>query len=644
MSEESKDILPQDVMDLEEALEEAEITLAARTHYSETESYQAVLKNRYDKFYRYYAPFQGDQWPQDLAERPGMIHVTHNIIEPAVNTESTVESHLPRLTLEPDTMDQDERKRAEAGEKLMKRFLDLSGWDVWINTACRVKAMYGKAPLKVFWNKAQKRPDVSVVENPANLRIGWGTSDYSEIDWALYEYSISPFQAMVRWPDLEITTKGKNKPLQVVRSGKHDDPLDTLSGVRGAQRYSRPVAFQPSDYENRQVRVWDYWTKTTSGEIVNAFFVEGVLADKPASHPELPDIPYIIIEHDHIPGNPEGSGEIEGLIDIQDELNRALSHWAQLIADELDPAFQVDADTVPSGGVPQNGQIIAAGEGKQIRPIEKQVNQFPVQALVAELYKSFHFRTGLPEIMFSLPPGAQTAGRAMQIQIESSANRIGPRRNRLYRGLWDLLVFWSFMIEHVNPKLDVGDGQKAGIADLIRGFRRWRFQAPEITPRDNIENTTNVLNKLNGRVLDQETAIDELGYDSPLEIIEKIRKDRSDPRTFPGDVQGFMAVVAQALDFMLKMQQMGMDPSQLGLQGLPTMGPNTGPQQAQDQAMLPQGIQGDNATTSPQPMTQAGSPPPPGAGGAVENQTLVRAQPSGGVQALQQIRLTNGGQ
>lgn len=635
-----------DTEDLYRELSNAELELQARRHYTETSSYAAYWATKYEKFHSYFAPLNGDQWPEDLQRRPGMIHVTHNIIAPAVEIEARIESRLPRLSLVPDFTDDETRARAEVAEKLYIRWLELSGWKSWLNDAAKTKSIYGKVVLKPRWNKRQNRPEVSVIESPQNLRIGWGSSDYTVMDWALYEYTLSPLEAMRRFPgiDIKITGKGERQKIDVIRHSDHGDPLGQLTnGLRNRSD------IQLTDYENKQVRVWDYWCKRIDedGEehIVNAFFVEGVLAKDPVEHDYLPDIPYIVIEHDHEPGSPEGIGDVEPLIDIQIEMNRAFSHYAQLIADEIDPAYQLDADNVPAGVVAKGGQISAVGEGHQIRPIEKQVSTFPIGELINALYEAFHFRSGLSKILFTAPPGAQTAGRALHVQIEASANRIDPRRDRLYSGLEELLIFWGSMAEHANPEIFVGfDDQgapvKKSVKEVVRGFTRWKMIAPEITPRDNLEQITGVVNKLTNKLISLEQAMDELGVDSPLSMIKVIEQERMNPRLFPADAQNYVAVLAMLQQYAMTDQQLQ------GAMGAATGGaaPGGNPQDvllADRQRSQPQGTQGDNGSDVPQPATAAGSPPPPGAPGpgGLQNQTLIRSNGEGGGDVLNQIKV-----
>jgi hypothetical protein len=646
----SDDYINDEVLDY---LEEQDLLREATTRYTQTDSYQARLKSAYERLYHYYSPQNGDQWPEDAVLRPGKIHITSNIIRPAVDVDARLQSILPRISNVTDHSDDDTMRKAEAAEQILLRFLELSGWDTWMSVFCQGRSLYGKGVLKPVWNKGDKRPDVVVVENPANLRIGWGSSDYSVKDWGLYEYALSPEAAMRKWPGLVIAnpTKGKDKPLSVMKTGDHTDPLGQKlpagsSGLSGAgelnRLLARPTPYQPSDYEDKQVAVWDYWYKKPDGTVCNAVIVGRQVVATRAEHPEYPDIPYIISENDHDPGNPEGVSTAAPIIDLQIEMNRALSHWAQLVADELDPAWQIDADSVPAGIVPRGGEIVAAGEGKTIAPIPKGVNQFPLAELVKELWNQFHRRTGLSEILFGQTPSADISGRALAVQVEAAIMRLDPRRRRLYASLRELLGFWAHMTEKVNPtmtvKLPDAEGnlvdQDVPVGPMVAGFTRWKIVAPEITPRDLLEATTNVSNKVNAKLVSLRTGMDELGVDSPEKEIDTIKRERMDANLFPGDVNAYVAVVAALAQMQQTMQQMQQTVQQI-------QGSAAGQQQALAQGAQPQGVQGDNGSSPPMPATAPGGAPPAGATGpaGIAGTTLVRARPDGGAQTLNQLAI-----
>lgn len=611
--------------DLDALTNEARIVAEARTRVSETDAYQAAMASRYRKLHQQYAPINGDQWPE-RRKRPGMngkIHLSSNLLKPAVDIGARLEGKLPRVTLKPFDTSEEERLRAEKAEQGMLAFLEMSGWNVWMHDLARVKRLYGKAVLKPFWNKAERRPDVLLIENPANLRLGWGSSDFHNLDWALYEYSLSPFEVMRRWPDVKVEpAKDKDQPLTVLKIGTdHSDPLG-LSDPTGTVR----PQYQPSDYERKQVKVWDYWYKEADGSVHNAIILgERCVAEGPAKHRELADIPYIPIENDHEPGSPEGLSSIEHVIDLQEEINRLLSHAVQLIVDNLDPAWQVDDDSVPPGRIPKAGQLIPAGDGKTIRAIEKPINEFPVVQILGALMDQYHKVTGLNPIMFGDPTGSQVSGRALAVMIDAYANRGEPSRDRMYAGLRDLLMFWTIMLERLNPKVEI-DGQKRGLADVFKGQRRWTLIGPEITPKDVIEHTTNEINKVNAKVQSLRSAMDNLGIESPEDELDMIALERTDLNLFPGDVQVQMAVF-QAL------QMLGITADQLQGQLNPNDRTGAGAAQNDAQRAQPQVGQADNDGAL-QPATAAGGIPPGGIGGT----TLIRSTADQEPQALNQLR------
>jgi len=615
------------MLDLSELVENQSVVTEARLRYSESEAYQSVLRSRYQRWHQWFAPNGDDQWPEDAARRPGKIHITANVIKPIIDVEARLQAKLPRIALQPSNPSLEERARAELVEKLMAGYLDASGWETWLHTLCKTKAIYGKGVLKAFWNKAERRPDVLVLENPANLRIGWGASDFSVMDWALYEYSLSPFEVMRRWPDVEVIPTRGTDPLQILQRamGSHDDPLGQKLPL--GQEPTRN--YDPSAYEKKQVRIWDYWYKR-GDQVYNCIILQKqVHAVPPTLHKEMVDIPYFVVENDHEPGSPEGMSSVGPLLDIQIEMNRELSHWAQLVADEIDPAWQADVDTLPPGSVPRSGEIIAVGEDGHITEIEKRINTFPIEQLHTAFWNQLHRQSGIPEIAFGNPGGSQVSGRALAVQIEGAINRLDPKRTLLYQqGIRDLLVFWTVMLERLNPKVDTGEG-KVGIGQMVKGLRRWKIVAPEITPRDVMEHTTNTINKVNARLLSVHSAMDEIGIDSPEDELKLVGEERSTLNLFPGDVQVQLAVYAA-------MQQLQITAAQLAQLVNPNMANDrTGANNALAQQQQAQPGMGEGDNQGGQPATGLGGVPP----ADVNQTTLVRSTATQQPQALNQLSI-----
>jgi len=597
---------------------------SARSRYSAAYSDSLFRAARYEKYHKYYAPPGGDQWPEDLMERPGKLHFTVNMVRAFVDTEARLLSIPPRIVIPPDSPDPETGRRAEATEKLFARFLDHSGFPEWSFTFSQVKSLYGMSVLKPYWNDDTKMPDVEVIEQPQNIMFGWGDSSFQSLDWAIYHYSISRMQAKRKYEKLTEADLKENFEAKIsnLGGGDHSDPLETLSLSSRAGR-------QITDYERGHVTVWDYWyVDPEDGIVTNAILVNGKIAEGPFKHSEMPVIPYLPVENDHEPGSPDGHGTAELILDLQMGLNRALSHYAQHVWDTTDPAYQLIGEEapmqVPPGLVPTAGQLVAPGPRTQIAEIRTGINNFPFDALIQKYWDMAHRLTGLSEILFGVPPGAQTSARALQAQLDSSINRLDPKRKRYYEGLRGLLQFWHYMASKKNPKID-----GIPVKDVIAGLNNWKVVAPEISPRDIVEHTTNVANKVNAKLISLETAMDEVGVDNPKEEIERIMAERSNAHLFPGDAQAIAAVVA-TLQAIAAQQQ--------GAQGEAAMGQNAqaGAQQDAQEAQPMMG-EGDNQGMP----TGPGSPPPGGASSPIggELRPIVRQSGTGAAQPMSELRL-----
>lgn len=619
----------------ERELEYLSVEAEVKERYTAQAPYQSVLASRYKIFHHYFTPPQynwgsGDQWPADRDARPDKIHVTYNIIRPFITVAARLESILPRISIPTTTLPESERKRAEAAEQLMLLWLELSGWDTWMFDHSVTKGIYGKGILKPYWNDREKRGDVYVIESPWNLRLGYGASDFHTIDWAIYEYGLSIAEIKRRWPKLHISyDKDTNPPLHVSRYSSHDDPLqqNPLNELVPNR--------EPSQYEKSHARVWDYWYRQDD-EIWNAILVEGCVAEGPTKHREMLDIPYIVTEHDHEPGSPEGVSGVIDMIDLQLEMNRAISHMFQYVADNVDPAWFLsgpDAGALVEGLIPKAGEVVSTGES-QIYEVPKGQSTVPFTEIYRTVFDAMHRQTGVPEIALGGLAGSDISGRATAVQIQSHLNRMDPRRNRTYNSLKRLLRFWVYMAEVKNPKLQVGE-EKVGLATMLGGFRNWKVIAPEITPRDAQEAVTTEINKMQARLSSRRTSMDAIGQENPEAEVQLIREEGQDPYLDPERAQAVAALSIQLQQLQMNQQQMDQQLAAVTGQGGDPNAAAAASQAAMQQqayAAQPTGMEDQN-----QPMTQAGSAPP-GNGQGPTTTTLIR-----GGQALNQIAFTSQG-
>jgi hypothetical protein len=236
----------------------------------------------------------------------------------------------------------------------------------------------------------------------------------------------------------------------------------------------------------------------------------------------------------------------------------------------------------------------------------------------------------------------ELSGRALAVQIESSANRLDPKRRLLYRGLRTLIRFWCHMADVMNPTFDAGqdeDGnpRRMGLRDVVKGFDQWKIVAPEITPKDVMEAIRVEIDKVNAKVSSRRAAMDAIGVDAPEAELELVKTELSDIQLNPDQVQIQAAVWSLLLQLQSQYQQLsqtlGQVQGSIAQQG--GQSPLATAQAATNQGVMagyqaqPTGLNDQGAP--PSPMTQ-GTTPPPGQGTGPQLQGLVRPG-----QALSQI-------
>ena len=436
-----------------------------------------------------------------------------------------------------------------------------------------------------------------------------------------------------------VVTPGQRagEPYSVLRVGDQLDPLDQKS-ARTA--FGPAPNRNPSQYEEDFVTLWDYWYKD-GDDICNAILIEQVIVDGPHKHPEMPDIPFIVVEHEHEPGNPDGISAVEPLLDIQIELNRLLSHALQHVADNVDPAFQAygnDVSAIEPGTVPKSNEILVVGDGK-IDPISTGVNVMPFDVLIKEMWNSAHRISGEPEILFG-QAASDISGRATAIQIQSAVNRIDAPRSLLYQALGSLLNFWFHMAVRRNPIMSLGmdeDGneRKGSLRELIEGMTRWRFIAPELTPRDSQELVATEGQKVTLGLSSKRDSMDAIGVESPEAMQDRIREERNDLVLSPAEVQQKISAFLMMLQYQQQLQAMQMQEADLQAQSA-AVGQQQGGMSATAQAQkatntAQQGQAAQQAAAGP--VAEDQNQPLPGA----TQQTLIRAGGAPGGQALNQV-------
>ncbi len=159
--------------------------------------------------------------------------------------------------------------------------------DLRLEEAALLKSLYGTTAGKVYWDPVKKMPRVQIVDTPENLYLGYGTSDYTRVDWALYSYGLSPQAAMEDYGINVIPVRDGEQWFPYTSASTHDDPIASIY----LNSYHRdPVRYQTA-YDQMKIEVMDYWYKhpTTPGKpplVCNVIIVGNTIVKK-TEHPSV---------------------------------------------------------------------------------------------------------------------------------------------------------------------------------------------------------------------------------------------------------------------------------------------------------------------------------------------------------------------
>ena len=321
-----------------------------------------ALYRRYDHYFHPQTFTLGgaDHWAEDPSARlSGRSHVSVNVHSSYVSIPASLQAVTPIVNYTPTGPTADERNQASRRERLFYAWWDNNDFDLRMEEATLLKSLYGTTAAKIFWDPIRKMPRVQIVDTPENLYLGYGTSDYSRIDWALYSYGISPQAAIEDYGINVIPVNDGNKWYPYTSASTHDDPIASIY----LNSYHRdPVRYQTA-YDQMKIEVMDYWYKhpTSPGKpplVCNAIIVGNTVVKK-TEHPEMEGvIPYIILRNSMIPGSPYGKPELYDIEQLLREKDEKITAQAQMIhsvvGGQMWQLVGAEApDEVPSNAIPK---------------------------------------------------------------------------------------------------------------------------------------------------------------------------------------------------------------------------------------------------------------------------------------------------
>lgn len=518
---------------------------------------------RFDNLY--YPDFVGDEggadhWPE--GRKGGRVHTSLNDPPIYVDIPASLQAVPPVENYASAGVDDEERAAAARAERIYFQWKEESDFELEVHKGCIVKALYGFTFGKVYWDPIERIPRVRILDQPEGLYVGWGDSDYRRMDWTIFCYGLSPQAAEETYGVTTLPIKVGGSYYPFVTNGTHDDPLGTVNYKEDFREARIRTA-----YEETHVEVYDYWYKKPKGkgkrpEVWNAIFVGNQLVEH-ARHREYDELPYVPLPNTYIPGSPYGRPELFDLEQLFREKDERISEAGQMIHSIVGgQMFQLVGpeapDEVPTQAIPKPGKVSAPGPGNELKAIQPFVPQFAIEDHLKRLDLEKESISGLNELLIGRAPATILgSSKAITALVANYEARIRMKRDLLYRFRKEVWKRCAVMWERKD----------SDIASLIDGRHRLTVIAPELTPRDALENAQKAINLVQNRLWSMERAMDATGVEDPEEEKNLVRAEQTDPALNPTAVQTQVSLAAA-------MQQLGIQPGQ-GAPTTPAQNANT---------------------------------------------------------------------
>lgn len=521
-----------------------EILTRKSSNQSEADRRRGMFR-RFDNLFHAQTMTTGgaDHWAEDPSARlGGRAHVSVNAHASYVTIPASLQAVRPVINYIPNGTEKEDRQIASEREKLFFRWWEEAELDLALEDAALYKSLYGDTAAKIYWDPVRQIPRVHVISAPENLYLGYGVSDYSRLDWALYCYGISPLAAMEEFGVDVIPAKEGDIFYPYVTKSTHADPLATLY----RDSFDRNFMRRQTDYERLQVEVYDYWYKEPRGKgkapmVKNCVFVGNQLI-KESEHPEYEgEIPYVVLTNSRIPGSPYGKPELYDVEQLLREKDERITNQAQFIHQVIGgQMFQLigqDApEEVPANAIPKPGRIATPGAGNRIEPIQPFLPQMQIEDYNRRIDRELTVISGLNELLLGIAPsGVLGSSRAIASLIANYEQRIAPKRKLFYQ--------WIKNVWRLSAK--IWENKSNEVKIIFDGQYRIEITPPELTPRDTLELASTAINLVQNRIWSAERAMDRVGVEDPSGEKDIIRDEQTDATLNPAAVATMANVIGQ---------------------------------------------------------------------------------------------------
>jgi hypothetical protein len=534
----------QDELDLLESVQRRRMSM-----WPDQQSFAAAC-DRWDALYypgdESVLPGGASHWAENSSARlPGKAHVSINTPPIYVDIPAALQAVAPIENLVPLVDSDQARALAAMTERLYTAWRGEIDLNLLGHQACIVKGLYGRTAAKVIWDDDKGYPRVEVIDQPRNLWLGWGSSDYRSLDWAMYTYMMTPEAIFAEYGLVAVERRGQDgKPYPYLL------PVSVFGSWTQAQRGMwTGGSIEVVDYWYRQPRSKTPPKASRLGPVRHDTWNAIIVGNKVAQNLKRTEydgaMPYVALFNTYIPGVASGRPELFDIEQLIREKDQQVTSGSQLMYNIVNAQYwqlvgPESPDDVPLGLRPKPNQVIAPGAGNRIEGIQPWMPEFQLEQFLTRIDREMVDVSGLNDLLRGLAPAAvMSSSKAINALVANYETRISMKRDIFYkwkRDLWEVVRrVWAAK----TPELE----------GVLLGSGRLDIVSPSLTPRDDMETAQIARTLVDGKLWSAIRGMDRTGVDDPEAEQNIIRGEQTDAALNPAAVQ-VMAQLAQVLQSM----------------------------------------------------------------------------------------------
>ena len=461
---------------------------------------------------------------QDTKNKKGHTNqVTNYAGKTAVKIAYTLANNPPKITIPSlDVNDETENIRAQAVQDHIDSVLNSRKNRFWKKTYRRAvfnQVVVADAAFRIFPLNGEIR--IINHDNMDNIMVAWNGYDPDEYDCVIAESYVT-VKYIEETYGIKVDTNLLEKVQKKAESG--------ASGGWNNNEYNTKGSGQPGtsslpsgNNDLPKLKLIDYDSEEAYVILIEGEIVQLILKDD-INFPRISF--WVFVKNIPNPPSPWSISDIDYLIDPQIELNDNDNRTSDYIAVggvQRYVAYNM-SDFDPASIKKSSGQVIFVTDPNgtsRFEPLQTNINNFPSdqynQRKMSQIYDM-----GLPKVNYGAS-GADS-GRSKAIDYQSSI---------------DLTIFkrdaWELALQSLIEKIQI-------FGHMIHKDQNWwndsegnfvvrnaDFDWTDILPVSASDKIVNVANKYNMIGLPLEEAFKELGYRNPTAMVEKLKKELSDP-------------------------------------------------------------------------------------------------------------------